>query len=532
MASAFIVAVQSQLQPDYTQLSYHLLWMMANSTGLSPPPKPSGDSPWTGPDPALVNVQAILYSSLAASLLAAFVAVLGKQWLSRYSQVDMRGSLVDRSRDRQRKMNGMVAWGFMIVMESLPLMLQGALLLLGCALSKYLFTIDNRIASVVLVFTASGLLFYLAIVIAASISYDCPFQTPLSLLVRFLVRFDSDHRKYLKRSRKWFLRTFSRKKRRRRQQGGLGPGGPDEREHIQLNIVHPPHLPPVPFEKETDRDGYVLDSNCIVWMFEMTMDPDVILDITKFIPEIIWHDGIRTTPLEKLYDTVLECFDCSSGSPVLLPKFRKKAYLSAKALLHLAIQRKCMGDRSEVEAFESLSRRHPIIEPWKWQGDSDLHYTLGMMDRVFKGGDFEPMRWAEFSFTSSHHAWMGYILPYRAWYALRNDGALPHDISEFLRHASRQDPLPPTPIMSGCLLIICLVLGVRPDSDDNDQHVIGVDERLVDFARISSLVKSNCRIIVRNSTPVSVGSSRSSLRFSRAQNPLSFKSTTPWKLWD
>ena len=38
---------------------------------------------WTGPSHAIVQVQATLYASLAASLFSAFLAMLGKQWLNR-----------------------------------------------------------------------------------------------------------------------------------------------------------------------------------------------------------------------------------------------------------------------------------------------------------------------------------------------------------------------------------------------------------------------------------------------------------------
>ena len=37
---------------------------------------------YTGPDLTIVHVQAILYPSLAASLLVVFFAMLGKQWLN------------------------------------------------------------------------------------------------------------------------------------------------------------------------------------------------------------------------------------------------------------------------------------------------------------------------------------------------------------------------------------------------------------------------------------------------------------------
>ena len=57
-------------------------------------------------------------------------------------------------------------------------MLQIALLLLGCALTRYLWKISRTIALVVLVITSFGLLFYICILVAGSVSDSCPYQTP------------------------------------------------------------------------------------------------------------------------------------------------------------------------------------------------------------------------------------------------------------------------------------------------------------------------------------------------------------------
>jgi len=143
------------------------------------------------------------------------------------------------------------------------------------------------------------------------------------------------------------------------------------------------------FNKKTDWQGYVMDSNCIACMFKISMDSDVIIAIVRFIPEVVWHAKIKTTPLERLYDTVLEYFDRSSGRPVVIPKLRSKAYLNGKVLLHLAIQRKCIGDEYNKAMFKSISSRHPVMGSKHYEGDSDLEATLGIIDRVF--GDFEPM---------------------------------------------------------------------------------------------------------------------------------------------
>jgi hypothetical protein len=134
----------------------------------------------------MIQVQAMLYASLAASLFSAFLAMLGKQWLNRYASTDMRGTGIERSQDRQRKLHGIVTWYFDHVMESLPVMLQVALLLFGCALSRYLWEIDVTVACVVLGVTALGVIFYAFVVVAGTASASCPYQTPGARILRHI----------------------------------------------------------------------------------------------------------------------------------------------------------------------------------------------------------------------------------------------------------------------------------------------------------------------------------------------------------
>ena len=119
------------------------------------------------------------------SLLAAFVAMLGKQWLNRYLR-HAGGSTVERSGDRQRKFDGLERWQFRLFVESLPIMLQIALLLLACGLSRYTWSVNTSVARVVISFTVLGILFYIGIVVAGASSYECPFQTPASATLRYI----------------------------------------------------------------------------------------------------------------------------------------------------------------------------------------------------------------------------------------------------------------------------------------------------------------------------------------------------------
>jgi len=120
-----------------------------------------------------------MYASLLISLLAAFIAMLGKQWLNRYLR-NTGGSMIERCGDRQRKRDGLEKWPFHMFIESLPLMLQAALVLLACGLCLHMASINTSVATLLITLTVLGVLFYLGIVVAGTSSNDCPFQTPVS----------------------------------------------------------------------------------------------------------------------------------------------------------------------------------------------------------------------------------------------------------------------------------------------------------------------------------------------------------------
>jgi len=57
-----------------------------------------------------MTVSVLLYTTLSTSLLAAFLAMLGKQWLNRYAR-HQGGSATERCEDRQRKLDGLQRLG-------------------------------------------------------------------------------------------------------------------------------------------------------------------------------------------------------------------------------------------------------------------------------------------------------------------------------------------------------------------------------------------------------------------------------------
>ena len=70
--------------------------------------------------------------------------------------------------------------------EGLPVMLQIALFLLTCGLSRYMWSVNTSVARVVISITVLDFLFCIGIVAAGMSSYECPFQTPVLIALRHL----------------------------------------------------------------------------------------------------------------------------------------------------------------------------------------------------------------------------------------------------------------------------------------------------------------------------------------------------------
>ncbi|KIJ53175.1 hypothetical protein M422DRAFT_155251, partial [Sphaerobolus stellatus SS14] len=83
VSASFIVQMQGDLQPDPNTTTNALLAYLVqqSNNGTSAPAFVHMSlQPWTGPGSTVLWTQSLAYLSLGLSLLAAFGAVLGKQW--------------------------------------------------------------------------------------------------------------------------------------------------------------------------------------------------------------------------------------------------------------------------------------------------------------------------------------------------------------------------------------------------------------------------------------------------------------------
>ena len=120
--TAFILNMESTLRPNPTDTTNALLEILINQVNNDTMYSNDTSLPvWNGTDPIIILIQSIAYMSLSTSLLAAFGAVLGKQWLSHYKTSRFgRGALHERCTRRQQKLDGMKRHNFNTIMIALP----------------------------------------------------------------------------------------------------------------------------------------------------------------------------------------------------------------------------------------------------------------------------------------------------------------------------------------------------------------------------------------------------------------------------
>ena len=434
----------------------------------------------------MVHVEAILYASLAASLFAAFLAMLGKQWLNRYASTDLRGSIVERGRHRQRKLDGINAWYFDSVMGSLPLMLQSALLLLGCALSRYLWEVNTTIASVVLGVTSFGLLFYLFIVIAGAVSEVCPYQTPGSYLIRPLVQ------KALSAFGR-FIRTLMFTPSR------SSPLLSDPQGAIRMMVlIYSILLLPITSfyylwqtmiwvflslrigayrslrrvcswwhgmrsfgEQESGWQAAVLDVRCISWTLQTSLEKPVHYAIVKYLATIPELPNFDPTLVTGCFEVLVGCVSISGGKVVIAEGLEEFATASVRSLLCTLHHLSVTDPTSSVLA--DLRRRYNVIFPY-WTDFTSLPFHSTMMvirALVCSGHNHHHVSLDNFSPSSQDHTTFARLFAKTAQveYQQTERRKVSQWILRFVIYSLSLDPLPAAPIVADCLTIIAIDLG-------------------------------------------------------------------------
>ncbi|KAJ7659239.1 hypothetical protein DFH06DRAFT_1195333 [Mycena polygramma] len=277
VSSAFIIQIQPQLTPDAPTL--------------------------------IVAVQGLLYTSLFTTLLAALLAVLGKQWVMHYQAAGSRGTIEERGLERQRKLDGLNKWKLDMVLQMFPLLLQLALLLFWGGLSVYLWPIHRSIAGLVIGLTLLGSSSYILLLGSAIVFPDSPFQTPLTpfLIPVFRPAFQILQATITKlrivTTHVWSLLASFRMSRTWILPSSLQQTSGHVAQSVSAQYSHRYFTPSA-------------EAPAIVWLLETSTDPVTVEAAAEMAGDLQWPlDLDFTAVIGRLTDLFISCFHAESWRP-------------------------------------------------------------------------------------------------------------------------------------------------------------------------------------------------------------------------
>ena len=447
--------------------------------------------------------------------------MLGKQWLNRYASTDMRGTAIERSQNRQRKLDGITNWYFDHVMESLPLMLQIALLLLGCALSRYLWEISTTVAFVVLGVTSCGVIFYFSIVVAGATSEDCPYQTPGARIMRHVIP------QILRTlcSAPSTISAFVSSKLSDSIQASLACGllkswhssvgeNWDPADDIlgslfacsvvalvitPFTIIFLPFmlimdaslLGQVMFRSlivsgkmvyrwlmGTSTQTHALDLRCISWILQTSLDKVVHLPTLKYLESlVVTPTNFNPTLVAYCFNTFVGCVDAGGSEVVVTQGLEQLATVSALCLFYTISCLSIVDPASSV--LKEIHRRYTEIFPTNidFHGHQFSH-TMNAVHRVFiRSVDLRNLTWGDYKPPRDEYILVAQTLVQlaRFGYQRTHQTKVPGLVLRFSLHSLSSDTPPPTPVVADCLSIIAIDLGC----DVSNTGAVTLDERCV-----------------------------------------------------
>ena len=445
----------------------------------------SSSATWTGPPPEIVTVQSLLYASLATSLFAAFLAMLGKQWVNRYLR-NRGGSAADKSRDRQRKLDGLEKWRFHLTIESLPVMLQLALLLLGCALSLYLWTISRAVAGVAIAVTLFGVTSYVFLTLAATLYYNCPYQTPPSIFTRTIIRYLTHSNAAFARSLRSLLTSLPSIKnlgrilrhlhfgiRRALARFHCVPNVAEEAEHIPLAVVTA--SPAQIFEDVLiNWEVCKADVRCIAWVLDSTTDPDVIFSTVRFAADMILYPEIAGPLSPHVLADLF--FDCLLDGQVIPGKSEHASSIGMALASVLSIH---LSMEPEGEGLHELCGR--IHNHVKWA--PSLEPTFSLVTAILRFAAHSPtplddslsisldlVRSVPSHLPTTHQLWLSRVMVQTIWrWSNSQEPAIAHNpfvIQSICKTFTAGSGQILTILKTNCFLTMAISLGLRVDIRD------------------------------------------------------------------
>ena len=290
-------------------------------------------------------------------------------------------------------------------------MLQVALLLLGCALSRYLWEIDATLTSVVLGFTSLGVMLYLLIIIAGSACENCPYQTPGAVTLR--------------------------------------------------RILHLFRIPSQP--RRTDQKELRPDLRCISWILRTSLDKGVqrlTFDYICTIPEL---PHVEPALISDCFNIFVSCIYARDGKVWIVKGMEQLATTAAAGFLRISYQFLATDPASSAVAdLRRDYRKNFKLSPRANFRGVPFRYTMiAIHALVNEDWNLRHISWDGDRPPIPEHALLTrYIVKAaREGFLQSPRRKVPRWTLRFALYSLSLDPQPPAFVIANCLKIVAIDLG-------------------------------------------------------------------------
>ncbi|KAF7334531.1 hypothetical protein MVEN_02282900 [Mycena venus] len=346
--TAFLIESYKSLNPDSGDLTVHLLAQISQqltasangSTFLIPPPHSFT------PTLSSLICNGLWFMSLGFSLACALIATFVQQWARDFlHKADIRSAPVIRARIFSYLYYGLKRFQMHTVVEIIPLLLHGSLLLFFSGLVAFLTTVNTVMTVIAATVLAIVSAVYCTLTLLPLLHLDCPYRTPLSgafwRISHGLMGF-------------WYHRNPPHGT---AHEPGASDGSGDTLELHDETMVEA--MSRTALETRSERDYKAL-----VWTVKSLADDAELEPFIEVIPDLLWGPYYRRYAYEAHI-----CGLIHNPDTRLLPRIKSLLDSCYTGLLPWdASQRRIITCYKAFWAIASLAKPDRSSEPWERPG--------------------------------------------------------------------------------------------------------------------------------------------------------------------
>ncbi|KAG1779472.1 hypothetical protein EV702DRAFT_1088506 [Suillus placidus] len=228
----------------------------------------------------------------------------------------------------------------------------------------------------------------------------------------------------------------------------------------------------------TDMPTRNLEAPSIKWLLETSTDPEVFLAAANLVPQVEWSLDLDVSDmLPQLYDILTSCVGFDKQ---IIPSLEEKASVCIMALCHLYCGRVLQAypgrgqfigrGRSDYDLFDIFRLMHIDIA-----NETVLGTAIQLCLPEYRGGSDPGFQCYDFDLDDCPDSvleWLSHSLPYHFV-----TGRVDERVEEFaIAVISKLLSSPSSPsnqIIANCILLACVMIGVQFDKKD----VVRIDKR-------------------------------------------------------